>query len=78
MSKSRIIVNGDYINEHAAVYRELKAWINDISEGDLECPIMFGMPNGKIYAIRKPVEKGDTFFQGESIEVETKEDPDSV
>ena len=74
MSKTRIIVNGDYIDEHAATYRELKEWINEIDNYDLEKPILMGGPDGKIYAIRKPVEKSSSFFRGEAIEVETKEE----
>jgi len=73
MSKSRIIINADYLNEHAATYQDLLVWLGGVHPDQLTCPIMLGTPGGKIYAIRKPVDKSDAGFSGEAIEVKTEE-----
>ena len=72
MSKSRIIVNADYVNEHAATYGELRDWLDSVSVGCMALPIMLGTPDGKVWAIRKPVDKSANGFIGEAIEVEVE------
>ena len=72
MSKTRIIINSKYLNENAASYADLQLWLEDRNEHEIAQPIMIGTPDGKIWAIRRPVDRTNGFI-GEAIEVETEE-----